>query len=77
MKIEELNIEELEEQLQSTAHLGEHIVKTTSGYRLVSKKSGKNLGDFTSLAAAKKHEREVQAFKHMKNEQKGNQNECI
>lgn len=44
----------------------EHIVKHGSGYRLVSKKSGKNLGDFPSKKAAQKHEREVQYFKHMK-----------
>jgi len=43
----------------------EHIVKHGSGYRLVSKKTGKNLGDFPSKAAAKKHEREVEYFKHM------------
>ena len=41
----------------------------TGGYRLYSRKvnpkTGKrrNLGTFTSLAAAKKHEREVQYFK--------------
>ena len=45
--------------------LVEHIVKHGSGYRLVSKKTGKNLGDFKTKAAAKKHEREVQYFKHM------------
>lgn len=33
-------------------------------WRLYSKKSKKNLGTFNSLAAAKKHEREVQYFKH-------------
>lgn len=48
--------------------LDEHIVKHGSGYRLVSKKSGKNLGDFKTKAAAKKHEREVQYFKHQANE---------
>jgi len=42
----------------------EHIVKHGSGYRLVSKKTGKNLGDFPTKAAAQKHEREVQYFKH-------------
>ena len=42
----------------------EHIVKHGSGYRLVSKKTGKNLGDFPTRAAAEKHEREVQYFKH-------------
>lgn len=34
--------------------------------RSVNKKTGKrrNLGTFSSLEAAKKHEREIQAFKH-------------
>ena len=41
----------------------EHIVKHGSGYRLLSHK-GKNLGTFSTKAAAKKHEREVQYFKH-------------
>ena len=45
--------------------VNEHIVKHGSGYRLVSKKSGKNLGDFPTRAAAEKHEREVEYFKHM------------
>lgn len=45
--------------------LSEHIVKHGSGYRLLSHK-GKNLGDFDSREAAEKHEREVVAFKHMK-----------
>ena len=47
------------------------IRKLKSGkYRLYSQKADpktkkrKNLGTFDSLAAAKKHEREVQAFKH-------------
>ena len=44
--------------------INETIVKTTSGYRLVSS-SGKNLGDFDSKEAAEKHEREVEYFKHM------------
>ena len=40
----------------------------SGGYRLYSKKKGssgkrKNLGTFTSRAAAEKHEREVQYFK--------------
>lgn len=44
--------------------VAEHIVKHGNGYRLLSKKSGKNLGDFPTKAAAEKHEREVQYFKH-------------
>jgi len=47
--------------------VNEHIIKHGAGYRLVSKKTGKNLGDFPTKAAAEKHEREVEYFKH-KNE---------
>ena len=42
----------------------EHIVKVKDGYRLVSKKSGKNLGTYPTRAGAEKREREVQYFKH-------------
>ena len=38
-------------------------------WRLYSKDGKKNLGTFDSLAAAKKHEREVQFFKHMSEEE--------
>lgn len=43
--------------------INEHIVKVEGGYRLLSGK-GKNLGTFPTKAAAQKHEREVQYFKH-------------
>lgn len=43
----------------------EHIVKVKGGYRLVSKKTGKNLGTYPSRAGAEKRERQVQYFKHM------------
>jgi hypothetical protein len=46
------------------AVIAEYIVKHGAGYRLVSKKTGKNLGDFPTKAAAEKHEREVEYFKH-------------
>lgn len=42
----------------------ESIVKRDGGYRLVSKKSGKNLGTYPTRAGAEKREREVQYFKH-------------
>lgn len=42
----------------------EHIVKVKGGYRLVSKKSGKNLGTYPTKAGAEKRERQVQYFKH-------------
>ena len=42
----------------------EHIVKVKDGYRLVSKKSGKNLGTYPTRAGAEQREREVQYFKH-------------
>lgn len=51
------------QQVESGARrLKEIIKKHGDGYRLVSHK-GKNLGDFSSKAAAEKHEREVQYFK--------------
>ncbi len=45
--------------------LSETIRKVEGGYRLVSHK-GKNLGTFPTKAGAEKHEREVQYFKHAK-----------
>jgi len=45
--------------------ISEHIVKSGSGYKLLSKKTGKNLGTASSLEGIKKREREVQYFKHM------------
>jgi len=44
----------------------EHIVKSGSQFKLVSKKTGKNLGTYPTKAGAEKREREVQYFKHMK-----------
>ena len=46
----------------------EHIVKTDGGYKLVSKKTGKNLGTASSLAGIKKREAQVQYFKHQHEE---------
>jgi len=43
----------------------EHIIKTAGGYKLVSKKTGKNLGTATTKAGIEKRERQVQYFKHM------------
>lgn len=51
--------------MKSFKNLREHIVKTSGGYKLVSKKTGKNLGTSTSLSGIKKREKEVQYFKHM------------
>lgn len=42
----------------------EHIVKADGGFRLVSKKSGKNLGTYPTRAGAERRERQVQYFKH-------------
>ena len=52
------------------AQVDEHIVKHGSGYRLLSHK-GKNLGTFPTKAAAEKHEREVQYFKHANEDASG------
>jgi hypothetical protein len=46
-------------------YLEEHIVKVDGKYRLVSKKTGKNLGAYPSKEGAEKRERQVQYFKHM------------
>jgi hypothetical protein len=46
----------------------EHIVKTGSGYKLVSKKTGRNLGEYPSKDGAEKRERQVQYFKHQSEE---------
>lgn len=46
--------------------LNEHIVKKGSKYCLMSKKTGKNLGCYTSRATAEKREKQVQYFKHIK-----------
>lgn len=43
----------------------EHIVKVGGKYKLLSKKTGKNLGTATSLEGIKKRERQVQYFKHV------------
>lgn len=43
----------------------EHIIKVGNKFRLVSKKSGKNLGTSDTKAGALKREREVEYFKHM------------
>ena len=40
------------------------IRKVKGGYRLVSKKTGKNLGTYRTKAEAMKRERQVQYFKH-------------
>ena len=50
--------------------LDETIGKVKGGYRLYSKK-GKNLGTFSSKSGAEKHEREVQYFKHMSEDDEG------
>lgn len=52
--------------MKTFKELKEHIVKTKSGYKLVSKAAGKNLGTASSLEGIKKREREVEYFKHVK-----------
>ena len=42
----------------------EDIRKVKDGYRLTSKKSGRNLGTYPTRAGAEKRERQVQYFKH-------------
>lgn len=42
------------------------IVKTSGGYQLRSKRTGKNLGSYSSKAGAQKREQQVQYFKHLR-----------
>jgi hypothetical protein len=51
---------------RSTSELDEHIVKKGSEYSLRSKKSNKNLGTYKTKAGAEHREREVEYFKHLK-----------
>lgn len=51
--------------MKTFKELREHIVKVGDKYRLVSKKTGRNLGTYDSKAGAAKRERQVQYFKHM------------
>jgi len=53
------------------SQVDEHIIKHGSQYRILGKKSGKNLGTFSTKAAAKKHEREIQYFKHANEDASG------
>jgi hypothetical protein len=57
--------------MQSFKYFCERVVKTGSGYKLVSKTTGKNLGTASSLEGIKKREREVEYFKHMKEDGMG------
>ena len=50
--------------MRTLKQLKEHIVKTSKGYKLVSKSTGKNLGEYPSKEGAEKRERQVQYFKH-------------
>ena len=54
------------EQVRMQGNFGMHedIRKVKGGYRLVSKKSGRNLGTYPTKSGAEKREREVQYFKH-------------
>ena len=54
--------------LSEEVSIDEHIVKVKSGYRLVSKSSGKNLGTYPTKEGAEKRERQVQYFKHQNEE---------
>lgn len=46
--------------------ISETIRKVKGGYRLVSKKTGKNLGTYPTRTGAEKREQQVQYFKHKK-----------
>lgn len=50
---------------KSLDQMNEHIVKMGNKWRLVSKKTGKNLGTYDSREGAEKRERQVQYFKNI------------
>jgi pterin-4a-carbinolamine dehydratase len=56
------------EQVRMKGNFGMHedIRKVKGGYRLLSKKTGRNLGTYPTRAGAEKRERQVQYFKHAK-----------
>jgi hypothetical protein len=51
--------------MKSFRELRESIVRVDGKYRLVSKRTGRNLGTYDSRAGAEKRERQVQYFKHV------------
>ena len=51
--------------MKTFAEIREHIVRVGDKYRLVSKKTGRNLGTYDSRAGAERRERQVQYFKHV------------
>jgi len=57
--------------MKADEFITEHIVKVKGGYRLVSKKSGRNLGTYPTRAGAENRERQVQYFKHATKESIG------
>lgn len=42
------------------------VIKTSKGYQLRSKKTGKNLGIYSSKKGVQKREQQVQFFKHLR-----------
>jgi hypothetical protein len=65
-KMKEAHKHALYTDLRKSMNLHEHIVKVGGKFRLVSKKSGKNLGTYDSKEGAIQREREVEYFKHNK-----------
>lgn len=55
--------------MDESVELDETIVKVDGKFRLVSKKTGRNLGTYDTKAGAMKRERQVQYFKHMGEEE--------
>jgi hypothetical protein len=53
---------------QMTQLTPEHVVNSGSGYKLLSKKTGKSLGTAKTKSAIEKRERQVQFFKHQHEE---------
>jgi hypothetical protein len=63
-KIQALQRELAKRNIKVGEDIQEEIRKAKGGYRLVSKKTGRNLGTYPTRAGAVKRERQVQYFKH-------------
>lgn len=62
-KINKIEYQGVRDAPEESVQTNEHIEKIGSKYRLVSKKTGKNLGTYDSKAGAEKREKQVEYFK--------------
>ena len=61
--------------MSEEVEIDEHIVKVSGGYQLQSKSTGKNLGTYPTKEGAEKREKQIQYFKHMKEDAEEHESE--